>query len=72
VLVTHGSSAALSRLLREQGLDASVLPTRFTGETVEAEPSEEIEGEPTEEESGEASGGEPGDASGDAEPVEVA
>jgi putative mRNA 3-end processing factor len=72
VLVTHGSSAALSRLLCEQGLDASVLPTRFTGETVEAEPSEEIEGEPTEEESGEASGGEPGDASGDAEPVEVA
>jgi putative mRNA 3-end processing factor len=37
VLVTHGSSAALSRFLCERGLDASVLATRFTGETVEGE-----------------------------------
>jgi putative mRNA 3-end processing factor len=32
VLVTHGSSDALARLLRERGLDAGVLPTRFMGE----------------------------------------
>jgi putative mRNA 3-end processing factor len=32
VLVTHGFSEQLSRLLRERGLDAAVLPTRFTGE----------------------------------------
>ncbi len=32
VLVTHGFSDPLSRLLRERGLDADVLSTRFTGE----------------------------------------
>jgi putative mRNA 3-end processing factor len=32
VLVTHGSSDTLARLLRERGLDAGVLPTRFMGE----------------------------------------
>ncbi|MFM8436234.1 MAG: MBL fold metallo-hydrolase RNA specificity domain-containing protein, partial [Planctomycetia bacterium] len=32
VLVTHGSSDALARLLRERGLDAAPLATRFTGE----------------------------------------
>ena len=32
VLVTHGFTDALGRLLRERGYDASVLPTRFTGE----------------------------------------
>ena len=32
VLVTHGSSDALARLLRERGLEAGVLPTRFMGE----------------------------------------
>jgi putative mRNA 3-end processing factor len=33
VLATHGFSDALARYLREtRGLDASVLPTRFTGE----------------------------------------
>jgi putative mRNA 3-end processing factor len=32
VLVTHGSSDSLARLLRERGLDAGVLPTRFMGE----------------------------------------
>ena len=33
VLATHGFSDALARYLREtKGLDASVLPTRFTGE----------------------------------------
>lgn len=32
VLVTHGFSDTLARLLRERGLDASVLATRFTGE----------------------------------------
>jgi putative mRNA 3-end processing factor len=33
VLVTHGFSDVLARVLRERGLDASVLPTRFVGET---------------------------------------
>lgn len=32
VLVTHGSADAFARYLRERGLDAAVLPTRFTGE----------------------------------------
>jgi len=32
VLVTHGFSEALARLLRERGLDAEVLQTRFVGE----------------------------------------
>ncbi len=72
VLVTHGSAAALARLLCERGLEASVLQTRFTGETVEAETSEDVEAETSDEERGEESGGDPGDAAGDAEPVEVA
>jgi putative mRNA 3-end processing factor len=33
VLVTHGFTDTLARLLQERGVDASVLPTRFTGET---------------------------------------
>ena len=33
VLVTHGFTDTLTRLLQERGIDASVLPTRFTGET---------------------------------------
>jgi putative mRNA 3-end processing factor len=32
VLVTHGFTDTLTRLLQERGVDASVLPTRFTGE----------------------------------------
>jgi len=32
VLVTHGFADALAGLLRERGLDAGVLPTRFVGE----------------------------------------
>ena len=35
VLATHGDSVALVRLLRERGLDASALETRFTGEDAE-------------------------------------
>ena len=46
--------------IAKRGLEASVLQTRFTGETVDGETSDE------------ESGGESGDASGDAEPVEVA
>ncbi|MEI7782645.1 MAG: ligase-associated DNA damage response exonuclease [Planctomycetota bacterium] len=34
VLVTHGATEALARLLRERGLDAGTLPTRFMGETL--------------------------------------
>lgn len=34
VLVTHGATEALARLLRERGLDAGTLPTRFMGEAV--------------------------------------
>jgi putative mRNA 3-end processing factor len=32
VLVTHGYAAVVVRYLREQGLDADVLPTRYEGE----------------------------------------
>ena len=32
ILVTHGYSAVVVRYLREQGLDADVLPTRYEGE----------------------------------------
>jgi putative mRNA 3-end processing factor len=34
VLVTHGFTDTLTRLLRERGVDAAVLPTRFSGEAV--------------------------------------
>lgn len=34
VLVTHGATEALARLLRERGLDAGTLPTRFLGEAI--------------------------------------
>jgi putative mRNA 3-end processing factor len=33
VLATHGFADAFSRLLRDRGLDAAVLPTRFVGES---------------------------------------
>ena len=33
VLATHGFSDPLTRLLRERGLDAETLATKFTGET---------------------------------------
>jgi putative mRNA 3-end processing factor len=32
VLVTHGFTDTLTRLLQDRGVDAAVLPTRFTGE----------------------------------------
>ena len=35
VLITHGATAAMSRYLREQGLHAEVLQTRFEGEVEE-------------------------------------
>jgi putative mRNA 3-end processing factor len=35
VLATHGYSDTLARYLREQGLEAAPLPTRFEGETLE-------------------------------------
>jgi putative mRNA 3-end processing factor len=35
VWVTHGHSEALARWLREQGLDAVAIQTRFEGETAE-------------------------------------
>lgn len=35
VLVTHGYTGVLARYLREQGLDAASLPTRFVGEPEE-------------------------------------
>lgn len=41
--VTHGTSAALSRWLRERGRDAFVVPTRFQGESGE---SDEVESTP--------------------------
>lgn len=56
--VTHGSTDVLTRWLREQGMDAFVVPTRYVGETGEtgetsddgssAEPSPEHTAGPTE------------------------
>jgi putative mRNA 3-end processing factor len=43
VWVTHGYSAVLARRLREQGLDARVVPTRFEGERDDADEPEEGE-----------------------------
>ena len=43
VLITHGATSAMSRYLREQGLDANVLQTRFEGEVDEIDGAE---GEP--------------------------
>jgi putative mRNA 3-end processing factor len=43
VLATHGYSAALARYLREQGLEAAPLPTRFEGEALETGEREEPE-----------------------------
>jgi putative mRNA 3-end processing factor len=45
VLVTHGFADALARLLRERGLDAGVLPTRFVGEAAPDAAAEEEDGE---------------------------
>ena len=33
MLATHGFADAFSRFLRDRGLDAAVLPTRFVGES---------------------------------------
>jgi putative mRNA 3-end processing factor len=40
ILITHGAMAAMSRYLRDQGLDADVLQTRFEGEVDEMGGSE--------------------------------
>jgi putative mRNA 3-end processing factor len=56
VLVTHGFADTLARLLCDRGLDAAVLPTRFTGEATpdaaarggDADVGEEGEREPAE------------------------
>ena len=45
VLATHGFADAFARLLRERGLDASVLPTRFVGEAAPDVAAEEEAGE---------------------------
>jgi putative mRNA 3-end processing factor len=51
VLATHGYSDTLARYLREQGLEAAPLPTRFEGEALEtAEPDD-----PDPDEAGDAS-----------------
>lgn len=54
VLVTHGFSDVLARVLRERGLDASVLPTRFVGEAAPdaADPEEDGSAEDDEAPSG--------------------
>ncbi len=49
VLATHGYTAPLTRYLRERGIDAGVLPTRYEGERGEAEADEAA---PTAEEAG--------------------
>ena len=43
VLVTHGASESLARLLRERGIDAAPLATRFTGELPPDGPADEEE-----------------------------
>ena len=37
IVVTHGYSTVVERWLREQGVQASVIPTAFEGELEEAE-----------------------------------
>lgn len=46
VLVTHGQSEAFARFLRERGLDADVLATRFSGERPEGDGGEDTEAPP--------------------------
>lgn len=48
VWVTHGYAAVLARWLRERGLDASAIPTRFEGERVEVSEAAEPQGMPEE------------------------
>jgi putative mRNA 3-end processing factor len=53
VLATHGFAEPLARLLRERGLDADTLATRFTGETV-GDTDDDDSHEPTTEDGGAA------------------
>jgi putative mRNA 3-end processing factor len=41
ILVTHGYTNVVARWLREQGMDADVLQTRYNGELEEADPNED-------------------------------
>lgn len=45
VLPTHGYTDQFARYLRENGLDATALPTRFSGEGREEEGSDDVTGE---------------------------
>jgi putative mRNA 3-end processing factor len=45
VLVTHGFADVLARFLREKGLDAAPLATRFTGEAPPDAAGDEDDGE---------------------------
>jgi putative mRNA 3-end processing factor len=49
VLVTHGFTDVFARVLRDRGLDATVLPTRFLGEAApdDAAPEDATEETPT-------------------------
>jgi putative mRNA 3-end processing factor len=38
ILVTHGYTSSFRRWLAEQGYDAGIVATEFTGETAEPEP----------------------------------
>ena len=49
VLATHGFADPLARLLRERGLDATTLATRFTGETVGDTADDDNAGDDTDE-----------------------
>jgi len=61
VLVTHGFTDSLTRLLQERGLDAAVLPTRFTGEAPPDAPTTDA-AEPDDDEAAEAVAGEDAEA----------
>ena len=46
MLATHGFADAFARFLRDRGLDAAVLPTRFVGEAAPDADTDEDLGEP--------------------------
>ena len=63
VLLTHGYTAVLSRWLRERGLDAAILETRYEGERDDATATEGVEGSGAEATAGLEPAGDEGDAS---------
>lgn len=56
VLTTHGQSAALVRLLRERGLDAAELETRYSGDDASEDAADDNTGDNTGDDTGDDTG----------------